>query len=311
MHGRNLHPRVGWVQRRCYGRAELTQWQSIRVLLAVATFCSGGRTSVWPQRCRLLAGDGSAVVVHHWMLPLPQRHLDDRECHRRAQGVAPGRRTNVGGLPQYDADGTGKRPEGNVNCGDADRRGTRGHGRTLPSALTQMGQGTEDVDHVKGGEGSPVPDGLYPGDRPPSLMERVRSVSKSQHRSLYGVGLPLQRPREVTHQIPHGAQAPAPLTASRPHVGARDLRVPTEGRAETTPKGEEEERVDFGEMWRLVDKRVSARRNTRDQTRICRLNRAISASLKRYRKRRVETVGEEVERYLGRTRHCHGNFGRG
>ena len=62
---------------------------------------------------------------------------------------------------------------------------------------------------------------------------------------LYGVGLPMQRQQEGTHQIPHGAQATAPPTTVRPHEGGRDLCVPKEGCAETTCKGEEEERVDI------------------------------------------------------------------
>ena len=53
------------------------------------------------------------------------------------------------------------------------------------------------------------------------------------------------------------------------------------------------------ETWRLVDERVSARRKTKDQARIRRLSRAIAASLKGDRKRRVETAGEEVETLLG------------
>ena len=48
------------------------------------------------------------------------------------------------------------------------------------------------------------------------------------------------------------------------------------------------------DTWRLVYKRVSARRKTKDQLRIQRLRRAIVASLKRNRKRRVEAAGEEV-----------------
>ena len=52
-------------------------------------------------------------------------------------------------------------------------------------------------------------------------------------------------------------------------------------------------------MWILVDERVSARRGTRVQARIWRLSRAIVASLKGDRKRRVETAGEEVETLLG------------
>ena len=55
----------------------------------------------------------------------------------------------------------------------------------------------------------------------------------------------------------------------------------------------------FKEMWRLVDERVSARRGTRVRERIRRLGRAIRASLKGDRKRRVEAVGTDVEELLG------------
>ena len=53
------------------------------------------------------------------------------------------------------------------------------------------------------------------------------------------------------------------------------------------------------ETWRLVDKRVSARRGTRVRERIRRLGRAIRASLKGDRKRRVEAAGTDVEVLLG------------
>ena len=53
-------------------------------------------------------------------------------------------------------------------------------------------------------------------------------------------------------------------------------------------------------MWRLVNRRVSARRNpARDQTRIWRLSRAILASLKYNRRGKLGTAGEEVETLLG------------
>ena len=72
VHRRNLHPLVGWVQRRCYGRAKLTPRRSGRLLLTIPTFCGGGRTPVWDERCQLSVSDGSAAVVHHWMLPRPR-----------------------------------------------------------------------------------------------------------------------------------------------------------------------------------------------------------------------------------------------
>ena len=180
------------------------------------------------------------------MLPRTRRYLDDRKCCRRAQGAAPEPRTAGGGISQHNADGTGERTEWNRHCGSADGRGTQGHGNALPPASAQMVQGKEDVEHVQGGEGSPVPDELNPRDIPLSLLELVRLGPTAQHRSLYGAGLPSQHPREGTDQIPHGAQATAPLTTVRPHAGGRDLRDPTEGRAKTTYKGEEEERVDIG-----------------------------------------------------------------
>ena len=69
------------------------------------------------------------------------------------------------------------------------------------------------------------------------------------------------------------------------------------------PKPHERERRKNGwiseDTWRIFDKRVSARRKTRDQTRIRRMIRAITASLKGDRRRRVETAGEEVEALLG------------
>ena len=53
------------------------------------------------------------------------------------------------------------------------------------------------------------------------------------------------------------------------------------------------------DTWRLVDERVSAQRGTGVHARIQRLGRAIRASLKGDRKRRVEIAGQEVEMLLG------------
>ena len=147
---------------------------------------------------------------------------------------------------QHDTDGSGERTEGNGNRGRADRGGTQRHGGALPSTSAQMGQGTEDMENGTGGEVSPVPDRLHPRNRPLSLLERIRLGSKAKQRSLYGVGMPTQRPQEGTRQIPHRAQEAIPPTTVRTHTGGRDIRGPTEGRAEATYKGEGEERMDFG-----------------------------------------------------------------
>ena len=53
------------------------------------------------------------------------------------------------------------------------------------------------------------------------------------------------------------------------------------------------------ETWRLVNERVSARRGAGVHMRIRKLGRAIRASLKGDRKRRVEAAGQEVETLLG------------
>ena len=53
------------------------------------------------------------------------------------------------------------------------------------------------------------------------------------------------------------------------------------------------------ETWKLVDERVSARRGPRVQARLRRLGRAIKASLKGDRRRRVEEAEKAVEALLG------------
>ena len=53
------------------------------------------------------------------------------------------------------------------------------------------------------------------------------------------------------------------------------------------------------ETWKLVDERVKVRRKPRAQTEMRRLGRAIQASLKGDRRRRVEEAGSAVEVLLG------------
>ena len=85
---------------------------------------SEGRATVWYQRRRLPAGDGGAAVVHHWMLPRPQRHLDGRECRHHAQGAAPGCRAGGGGRLEHKTGEAGERPEENGHRNGADGRRT-------------------------------------------------------------------------------------------------------------------------------------------------------------------------------------------
>ena len=53
------------------------------------------------------------------------------------------------------------------------------------------------------------------------------------------------------------------------------------------------------ETWRFVNERVSARRRKRVRATLRRLGRAVRASLKGYRRRRVEDAGKAVEALLG------------
>ena len=87
-----------------------------------------------------------------------------------------------------------------------------------------------------------------------------------------------------------------PTKTTREDVIFADLR-----RAVPKPHARERRTTEWisEETWRLVDERVSARRLTRVQAKIWRLSRAIAASLKGDRKRRVEIAGEEVETLLG------------
>ena len=108
-------------------------------------------------------------MVHHWMLPLPQRHIDDRECLLRAQEEAQGHRTGSGGGPEHGPGRPRKQSERDRDSCGADRGGSGGHDGAFPSLEAKMGVGETDVEHGPGGQGRPVTDGLYPRDRPKSL----------------------------------------------------------------------------------------------------------------------------------------------
>ena len=64
--------------------------------------------------------------------------------------------------------------------------------------------------------------------------------------------------------------------------------------------------------WRLVDERVSVRRDTaKDQSLIWRLGRAILEILKVDRRQRAEEAGAEVETLIGSDPHSTGKLGTG
>ena len=97
MHRRNLHPWVSLIPRRRYGHAKMTPRRGGPILQTITTFRGGGCLRVRSKRHELRGSDGSAAVVHHQMLPRPQRHPDDRSCRRRVQGQTKRHCTSSGG----------------------------------------------------------------------------------------------------------------------------------------------------------------------------------------------------------------------
>ena len=63
---------------------------------------------------------------------------------------------------------------------NASNRGTRVNGKTLPAAGEQVVSGSEDVGGASKRKGGAVPDGLHPGDGPPSFQERRRLGPSAQ-----------------------------------------------------------------------------------------------------------------------------------
>ena len=92
-----LHLWMGWFQRRYHGRTKPILWQGRSVLSDIIALCGGERPAVWDQRFWLFSGNVVAAMVHHRILPCPQRYLGDIDCCCSSQGAPPGRQTAGGG----------------------------------------------------------------------------------------------------------------------------------------------------------------------------------------------------------------------
>ena len=104
-------------------------------------------------------------MVHHWMLPSYQQHLDDREYCHSPQGASPGIGAVSGrGIKPQPVQSIGK-SEGGGNCSGADECRVRRHVTPLNSATAPMLSGWEDAEHGLVGEGGAVPYRLHTGDR--------------------------------------------------------------------------------------------------------------------------------------------------
>ena len=149
-------------------------------------------------------------MVHRGMLPRPRRHLDNRECRRRAQGALQGCQTVGGGGLQRQPSGAGGRPEGRrYRGGDGNGEFGRYVG-SLPPTPALMVTGQEDVDHDLGGDGDAVLDGLQSGDRFSYLCKCLRTGPQAQLRPLHGYGLRTQCLPEVACQVTRGELSPPP-----------------------------------------------------------------------------------------------------
>ena len=87
----------------------------------------------------------------------------------------------------------------------------------------------ENVENSTAGEGVAVPDGLHPGDGPPSLQEHVRLKPQAQLRSLLDLGVPLQRQNEGTHKVPCLLHAATPQYPNHPGERGKDFNDPPAG----------------------------------------------------------------------------------
>ena len=84
-------------------------------------------------------------MLHHQILPRPQRHLYDRECHRSAQGAPPGIGTSGGGILQFGLGTACGGAERGVGCNGFDIKGIIIHARILPTALVPLVTGRKDM----------------------------------------------------------------------------------------------------------------------------------------------------------------------
>ena len=183
--------------------------------------------------------------------------------------------------------------------GGGNGRPRRSCGAQTP-VMTVVVQGLEDVGGGESGKGSAVPEGLQPGIRTPDLPECGRTRPEVELWPSHG-GTSLRE-----RSIYLGRRMHLLL-----HPSGRQMRTRAENifaelrRAVTKPDKQVAHHNSWilMEMWRLVNKRVSTRREPgQEQRRLRRLGRAIQAALKEDRRRREATEVEnvDVEGLLGR-----------
>ena len=154
----------------------------------------------------------------------------------------------------------------------------------------------EDVgDDPKGKEGA-VPDRLHPGDGPPSLQERRSPGPSAQLGPLHVPGLYIKRPPTEHKRYLGGrkrwpVRLPGEPTRTDKIFAAIQRAVPKAQPCEARRNAWISETT-----WRLIDERVSARRDPQcGQAFTRRLGKEVKKSLAEDRRRRADKLGAEVE----------------
>ena len=106
---------------------------------------------------------------------------------------------------------------------------------------------SEDVGDAPKGTVGAVPDGLHPGDGPPSFQERCSPGPSAQLGPLHGPGLPAERPPDGAQEIPGREETVAGEAAGETNADRPTFRGSTEGRPEGATTRGETKRLDLGE----------------------------------------------------------------
>ena len=105
--------------------------------------------------------------------------------------------------------------------------------------------GSADMADASERKGGAVPDGLHPGDGPPSLREFRCPGPLAQLVPLYGPGLPAKHLPDGAQEVSRGEEMVAGEAAGETNTGRSIFCGPTKGRPESVTARGETKRLDF------------------------------------------------------------------
>ena len=205
----------------------------------------GGGAEVRAQCYWISVRDGGAAMVHRGVLPRPRLHLGDGEGRRSALEPTQGSGAAGGGGLQRETCNTGGGQESGRHRYDAGNGGTRGHGETLPAAGEQVVSVSEEVGDASKMKGGAVPDGLHPGDGPPSFQVRHSPGPLAQLGPLHGPGLPTEFPPEGEQAVHWRKETVAGEAAGETNEDGPTFCGSTESRTEGATVQGETKRLDL------------------------------------------------------------------